>query len=193
MTNAGWLRDERDALAAERILDAAGRVFAELGVAQAGMADIAAAAGCSRATVYRYFESRLALRTAYVHREARRVADEVVAALVTVDDPHHRVVAGILLAVAAVRRSPEMSAWFTGDSSGLANDLAGSSQVIEVLAARFLTDSFPEDDEGRQRARWLVRTIVSFLTMPGADAEEERLQVERFVAPIVLQPQGARR
>ena len=38
-----------------------------------GMNDIAHAAGCSRATVYRYFENREALRNAYVHRHARAI------------------------------------------------------------------------------------------------------------------------
>ena len=37
--------------------------------ATVGMNEIAKAAGCSRATLYRYFENREALHTAYVHRE----------------------------------------------------------------------------------------------------------------------------
>ena len=38
------------------------------------MNEIARAAGCSRATLYRYFENREALRTAYVHRETHRLS-----------------------------------------------------------------------------------------------------------------------
>ena len=41
------------------------------------MNEIARAAGCSRATLYRYFENREALRTAYVHREAYRLSREI--------------------------------------------------------------------------------------------------------------------
>ena len=51
MTSTEWLRAERATLAAEQILDAAGVLFAEHGVAAVGMADVAGAAGCSRATL----------------------------------------------------------------------------------------------------------------------------------------------
>jgi len=40
----------------DRILDAAGELFAARGVSAVEMTDIARAAGCSRATLYRYFE-----------------------------------------------------------------------------------------------------------------------------------------
>ncbi|WP_278258036.1 hypothetical protein [Nocardioides convexus] len=37
-----------------------------------------------------------------------------------------------------------------------------------------------------ESARWLVRVIVSLLTVPGADEAEERRLVERFVLPVVV-------
>jgi hypothetical protein len=42
------------------------------------------------------------------------------------------------------------------------------------------------------RARWLVRVIVSLLALPGDSEEEERAQVERFVAPVLLPQLGGR-
>ena len=63
----------RTEVAAERILDAADELFAQQGAATVGMHEIAKAAGCSRATLYRYFENREALYTAYVHRERHRL------------------------------------------------------------------------------------------------------------------------
>jgi AcrR family transcriptional regulator len=63
---------------AERLIDAAARVFTERGPA-AGMAEVAAAAGVGRATLYRYFPSRDALLQGLVEAAAaeveRRVAD----------------------------------------------------------------------------------------------------------------------
>jgi AcrR family transcriptional regulator len=56
-----WLAASRTEVAADRILDAAGELFATRGVASVGMHEIAQAAGCSRATLYRYFENREAL------------------------------------------------------------------------------------------------------------------------------------
>ena len=60
-----WLSGSRGELGAERILAAAGELFARQGPATVGMNDIARAAGCSRATLYRYFENREALHAAY--------------------------------------------------------------------------------------------------------------------------------
>ena len=72
-----WLASRRTEVAADRILDAAGELFAEKEAATVGMHEIASAAGCSRATLYRYFENREALYTAYVHREKYRLYREM--------------------------------------------------------------------------------------------------------------------
>jgi AcrR family transcriptional regulator len=58
-----WLAARRTEVAADRILDAAGELFTEKEAAAVGMHEIASAAGCSRATLYRYFENRDALFT----------------------------------------------------------------------------------------------------------------------------------
>jgi AcrR family transcriptional regulator len=68
-----WLAGQRTEAACDRILEAAAELFADRGVEAVAMFDIARAAGCSRATLYRYYPSREALHTAYVHRHARAV------------------------------------------------------------------------------------------------------------------------
>ncbi|MET8779183.1 TetR family transcriptional regulator [Nocardia sp. NPDC004654] len=180
--NTDWLAEQRTELAAQRILDAAARLFAERGVAETQMADIAKAAGCSRATVYRYFENRHAVRLAFVHREARRVGAAVVAEVDGIADPGERIVTAMLTAVRAVRAEPLLIAWFRPADAGLAVEIGQSSQVIEALAAAFLPDSIGGD---RARlARWLTRLIVSLLTVPGVDDADERAMLENFVAPL---------
>ena len=170
-------------LAAERILDVAAALFVEHGVARVGMGDVARAAGCSRATLYRYFDTRERLRTAYVHREARRVGRELASHAAGVGDPAARLVETVLEALRRVRRDPALSAWFTPDDAGIATRLAQSSEVIEAMVAAFLGD--PAGPTTIRRARWLVRVIVSLLAMPGADERDERSMLEQFVAPVV--------
>jgi AcrR family transcriptional regulator len=176
-----WLRDERALAAAERLLDAAGASFAEQGVAATGMADVAARAGCSRATLYRYFANRDELRLAFVHREARRIGAGVAADVAGLDDPADRTVAAVQSALRQVRADPTLAAWFTSGDAGLAAALGQGSQVIHGLATAFFG---PDADE---RGAWLVRVILSFLTVPGADDEEERRVLERFVAPPLVE------
>lgn len=183
----GWLGDERAQLAAQRILDAAAELFVEKGVAGVGMGEIARAAGCSRATLYRYFADRGQLHVAFVHREAIRVGELVEADLRGVDDPAERVTSAVLSAVRHVRAVPTLAAWFRDGDAGRAADLAQTSTVIEALGTSIAGDA--------AAARWLVRVIVSLLTVPGHDAAEERAMVERFVVPGVVagRPAAGRR
>ncbi len=179
----GWLAEDRSRIAAERILDAAGELFAERGIGAVAMGDIARAAGCSRATLYRYFPDRHELHLAYVHREARRVGRLVAADVAKVADPEQRVATAVLAAVRRVRASPSLAAWFGAGDAAATAELAQSSPVIEALGRTAVDDPLA--------ARWVVRVIVSLLTAPGRTAVEERAMVERFVVPA-LRPVAGR-
>ncbi|EME19743.1 TetR/AcrR family transcriptional regulator [Rhodococcus triatomae] len=184
-----WLRDERSEAAAEKILDAAAELFVARGVAPTGMSDIAKAAGCSRATLYRYFDGRQALHRAFVHREARKVGDLVALEVAGIADPAERITEAILTAVRRVRETPTLAAWFAVGDAGIASELASTSEVIEVLGVAFLAGSTDVDPSSLPRqARWVVRVIVSLLTVPGADAADERAMVEQFVVPALVGP-----
>jgi AcrR family transcriptional regulator len=172
-----WLADDRQQLAAERILDAAGELFAERGIGTVSMGDVARAAGCSRATLYRYFADRHELHVAYVHREARRVGGLVAADAARVRDPRKQLVTAVLSAVGRVRESPALAAWFAGGDAATTAELAQTSPVIEALGHSVVADPLA--------ARWLVRVVVSLLIAPGRDAAEERAMVERFVVPAL--------
>lgn len=180
-----WLDEPRRDLAAETILDAAAELFRTNGVAATGMAEVAAAAGCSRATLYRYFENRQALRVAFVHREARRIGAVVAEQTAGIDDPAERVVEAVLAALHAVRGDPTLAAWFRHGDAGIATELAHASDVIAALSASFRAGLGGGPQGDAPASRWLVRVIVSFLTTPGADEAEERELLGRFVAPAL--------
>ena len=170
-----WLAEDRGRVAAERILDAAGRLFAEHGIGAVSMGDVARAAGCSRATLYRHVADRHELHLAYAHREARRVGELVAADVRRFRDPERRLAAAILSAVRRVRDNPSLSAWFgAGDATATA-ELAQASPVIEALGLSLLDDPLA--------ARWVVRVIISLLVAPGRDEAEERALVQRYVVP----------
>lgn len=183
-----WLGQERDAAAVDRILDAAGTVFASSGIASTGMGDIAKAAGCSRATLYRYFKDRHALRRAFVHRAAREIARRVAREITEVRDPTHRFVEAVTGTLTAVRSDPVLRAWFSGGDSTIATELAHESEVISAIGAAFLSrDGSDLDRDLLLRARWTVRVVVSLLASPEPDPGDERALVARFLAPVVLE------
>lgn len=186
------LQDAKSEAAAEKILDAAAELFVARGIAATGMAEIASAAGCSRATLYRYFVSRRALHRAFVHREARRVGERVAAGVAGTADPAERITEAILASVHQVRETPTLAVWFEVGNVGIASELASTSEVIEVLAAAFLAGTSGADAaQLSAAARWVVRVIVSLLTVPGAGEDDERATVERFVVPALV-PRQAR-
>lgn len=179
-----WLADGRAMAAAERILDSAAQLFVEKGIESTGMAEIAAAAGCSRATLYRYFENRTALHVAFVHREARTLGSDIAESVTEIVDPRRRLEAAIVATVRAVRETPTLAAWFSSADASIAGRIANSSDVVNGLGAAMLRG---EDDADRARARWVVRVVLSLLTVPGADADDERTLVREF-ADMILAP-----
>jgi len=181
-----WLGERRSEVAADRILDAAGQLFTEHDPASVGMNEIARAAGCSRATLYRYFDSRESLRTAYVHRETHRLGRELLPLIERIEDPRERLVAAITATLRMVRENPALAAWFGSSRLPIGGEMAGQSQVITTLASGFISSLGPDAPSTiERRARWAVRVIISLLMFPGRDEDDERAMIEEFVAPVV--------
>jgi AcrR family transcriptional regulator len=182
-----WLSQRRIEVAADRILDAAEELFTRHDPASVGMNEIAKAAGCSRATLYRYFENREALRTGYVNRETYRLFDAIKENISGVTDPRERLSAGIATTLRLVRESPALSSWFASTQPQIGGELAEQSDVITALASAFV-NSLGADDPAvvESRGRWLVRVITSLLIFPGRDVADEQAMVEEFVVPIVV-------
>ena len=187
MAATDWLSERRTEVAADRILDAAEELFTGQDPGSVGMNEIAKAAGCSRATLYRYFENREALRTAYVNRETYRLFDAIKEKISGITDPRERLGAGIATTLRLVRESPALSSWFAITQPPIGGELAEQSDVITALAAAFV-NSLGADDPAvvESRARWLVRVITSLLIFPGRDIADEQAMVEEFVVPIVV-------
>lgn len=183
---AGWRRHADPSVALDAILDAAGRTFAEVGVRKATMVDVAQAAGCSRATLYRYFRNQEELHLAFVHRSTLRIARELA------DDRHgggnetltDRVLAGI----AAVRTDPMLSIWFEPENLAIPLAVSQNSELLQAMSVGIVDemgDSALGSDDGGFRGAWLLRCIVSLLAMPGADEAEERAMLDAFVVPLM--------
>jgi AcrR family transcriptional regulator len=186
MAGNDWLSSRRAEVAADRILDAAGELFADHNVGSIGMNDIARAAGCSRATLYRYFENREVLHTAYVHRESYRLHEQMTELVNGIPDPRERLLVGLTTSMRLVRESPALSSWFATADSPIGAEMAEQSEVIQALTSGFLLSLRPDDpDVVHRRARWLVRVLTSLLIFPGRDAGDERAMLEEFVVPMV--------
>ncbi|HET7665597.1 MAG TPA: TetR/AcrR family transcriptional regulator [Mycobacterium sp.] len=182
-----WLAARRTEVAADRILDAAGELFAQQEAATVGMHQIASAAGCSRATLYRYFENREALYTAYVHREAYRLYREMTEQINSIVDPRERLIEGMMASIRNVRESPALASWFATSQRPIGAEMAERSEVIRALTEAFVISLGPDEpDVVTHRARWLVRVMTSLFLFPGHDEADERAMLEEFVVPMVV-------
>lgn len=197
-TAPDWLRTDVEQLAVDKLLDAAGEAFARHGITRARMDDVADAAGCSRATVYRYFAGRDELRQAYVARETLRLGQDIGRRIGDVDDPRDRLVHAVVLSLAAVRRSPALVAWFSPENLGTATALATGSQVIDDLVAGFV-DRVLDQAAERGLARpgldrdgaveWVMRAMLSLLMVQfpaPRDPDEEAEMLRAFLIPALF-------
>ncbi len=141
-------------------------------VATVGMNDIARAAGCSRATLYRYFENREVLHTAYVHREAYRLHEQMTE-LSSTGSPIRGSgcwpgsASSHASWCATARRCHRGSPPPTPPS---ARRWPSSREVDPGAHSGFLLSLRPTTrTSSTARARWLVRVLTSLLIFPGHD------------------------
>ncbi|AVH22453.1 TetR/AcrR family transcriptional regulator [Nocardia cyriacigeorgica] len=172
-----WLAGgDRRAAAVARIEAAATELFLERGIDDVGVDQVAARAGCSRATLYRHVGGKAALVDAVLARSAATVSERVAAAVA----PHtgaRRVVEAILASVAAIRADPVLSRW-PATRSAAGDSYLTASPVLSRIAS---TLTGTTDDEA---AQWIVRVVLSLLTWALPDAAAERRLVQRFVARV---------
>ncbi|EKF24941.1 bacterial regulatory s, tetR family protein [Mycolicibacterium hassiacum DSM 44199] len=182
--------------ARNRLLDAAERCYAELGVRRTRMSDIADRAGVHRRTVYSYFPSKDAvLEACFMRAEAQAMAAG--ARCFDTDEPFLTQLANaVLISVRICRESPSMRLLLADDGNRPMHIAARSEAwrarltkgfghlLAEAVAAGEVRDDVPVDT----LAHWVARIAFSLLAEPGRpqDGGDEGL-VHAFLARC-LQP-----
>jgi AcrR family transcriptional regulator len=166
-----------------------------LGLARTTAADIARAAGISRATLYRRFGSQEAIFLAVLTRESEAMAADAERHLTALDDPVLRIVEGMLFAIAEVRRRPVHAALFTTDEATWAARRAlhtvalhriGEDAVRPLVAAA--TGGQLADTETRDLVDWILRLMISYAAVPGPGRltqQDIRRQLSTLLVPAV--------
>ena len=197
-TATDWLNEERQELAVDRILEAAREVFARDGISSARMGKIAEAAGCSRATLYRYFPNKEALLHAYMVRVAQyfgEVLDEKLRGLRSLAD---RLVEAVAVSVELIQEREDVAPFFSEDGLGLTAQLtANAATMREQLARQIESESCSDRIRGRLRsdvspdeaAEWLTRTIFSFSVLPSEprSAAAFRKYLKKMLIPCLIE------
>jgi len=159
----------------ESLVEAGERVFAEKGFDATQTPDIAARAGVSVGTFYRYFTDKMEIFLEVLRRHLVAVHEEVNAKL-TPDqfigkEKRQAIEAAIAILVDAVQRSPELQRVF----------LEMAMRDDRVAALKRASDA-----EGRQRVAGLIRVICSPEVVPDPDATAMVIQTSVLETALAI-------
>lgn len=196
-----WAGDPptRHAAARERLLEAATRCVARDGMAGANVAAVAAEAGVSRPTVYRYLADRQALIEATLMHAGRDLAERLRARLRRLATPAEMAVEAMCFVLQEIPREPVLGAMWT-EAALDAGAVAGITRPPALAWSRdALQDLVRAAGWSRQTAdeavEVMLRMLLSLLAAPEprrSDAGLRAFLLRRLVPALGLTNPGRR-
>ncbi len=189
-----------DAEARGLLLEALQRCLVRRGAPDFAMGEVAAEAGVTRSTLYRYFPNRRDLLSALIVRRLDAALGRILAALPDTDSPAQCLPDLVLALLALTEGDPVNESLFGGeDQSDVAAVGLASEAIVDVQVAHLgpLLERWREagsvhgDVDVRETLRWL-NAMMLFLQTPVLRERTEgdkRLWLDRFVVRTLLPPQ----
>jgi AcrR family transcriptional regulator len=180
----------------ETLFDGARRELERSGWSEVTMADVAAAAGVSRQTLYNEFGSRDEFAQAFVLREAVRFVGEIEGALdAHIDDPQAALTAAFGLFLTAAAEDPLIRAAIRGDgemlpfvtTQGRPLVRGAAERLCEAILARWPDASH---HDAALLAECLVRLAISYATLPVGSAGMTASSIAELLGPYIERALG---
>lgn len=187
---------------AGRVLDAALRCVARVGLAKTTLDDVAREAGCARATVYRCFANKQQLQIALVAREALALRDAVAEAAAPCDALEDAITAAVVTSARFLTNHSALAFVCAHEPEVLLPYLAFEREDAVLREAALLVapafGRFCEAPVPERLGEWLARTTLSYLCNPSqsfdvTDPESVRVLVGEFIVPGFVKFQGVSR
>jgi AcrR family transcriptional regulator len=175
----------------ETLFDAARGELEHRGWSEVTMADVAAAAGVSRQTLYKEFGSREEFAQAFVLREANGFIGAVEGALdAHRDDPKAALTAAFGLFLSAAAEDPLIRAAIRGSGEMLPFLTTHGQTLVEGAAERLrmaITERWPQAAarDTALLAECLVRLAISYATLPVAPAGMTASSMTELLGPFI--------
>jgi AcrR family transcriptional regulator len=175
----------------ETLLDAARSELEHRGWSEVTMADVAAAAGVSRQTLYKEYGSRDEFAQAFVLREADRFVAAVEGALdANLDDPKAALTAAFGLFLTAAAEDPLIRAAIAGAGEMLPFLTTHGQTLVEHAAERLCTAILARwpraaEHDAALLAECLVRLAISYATLPIDPAGMTASSITELLGPYI--------
>lgn len=185
-----------------RVVDAAERYVERRGLGRIRIEEIADEAGCSRATIYRYFADRDELIRAVMVRRAAEIAERLTQQLAGFDDPAELLVEGVLRGIEGLRADACFESFWGPTSQPVTARVAGGSTALnEVIAGALEPLLRLAEDTGRLRpeiapseaAEWTFLVSIALATIASPvdrTRDEQAAFLRKFLVPALLRPVG---
>lgn len=175
--------------ARERLLQAAGRCVVRDGLQATSLSSVAAEAGVSRPTVYRYFADRHALLRATAHEASRSLSRDLAEYLRAFRDPARMVVEAHLFVRRELPQRPLLEAFWRSaalDAALLADvTRADAVRIAREALDRLVRAAGWSEAEATERIEWMLRVLLTFMVAPGPPRSEDALRdlLNRYLVP----------
>ncbi len=175
----------------DTLFDAARRELEHRGWSAVTMAEIAAAAGVSRQTLYKEFGSRDEFAQAFVLREADRFVRAIESALdAHLDDPKAALTAAFGMFLSAAAEDPLIRAAIAGDGEMLPFVTTHGQPLVEHAAERLcaaILARWPQaaEHDAALLAECLVRLAISYATLPARSAGMTASSITELLGPYI--------
>lgn len=183
----------------DRILTVAGEEAQRVGPDRVRMGEVAARAGISRASLYRYFANKDELIQAYTMRELDRIFEGMDEAMRPYESFEERLGAAFAYAIPALRAHPVFVSVLdiaerqimrvtlqSGEVLGHARDLVVERMNRAVRAGRIRIDQFDAAVAGEIMARLVISLLATPESITRLDTgEDARDFARRYLLPLV--------
>jgi AcrR family transcriptional regulator len=178
----------------ERILDAAYALVARHGIRKTTFEDIAAKAGLSRQTLYRYFANKDTLLNALVEREAERFFEALERVVPEDRDLRTALEDALVFTFDYLATHPLLSWVHENEPHQLIAHLAAdwepllhaTRRFIEPFVAREVAAGRMTPERAEMAGDWITRVTLTYLVTPSAQLDVHDLAAVRRLLPELL-------
>ena len=186
-----------DAEARKRLVDAARSCFERFGFEKTSLSNVAAEAGVTRQTVYRYFDNTDELMRAAFALAAGGIVDRMLTHARRFEDPGERIIEAMLFLCREIPNDPHLGPPITQGRDGTPGRNMSSAVAMEVSrrALRVLAEAGPNgqwrplrDEEWDGLVELILRLLQSFISNPGTPPHSEaelRVLLRRWLLPAM--------